>query len=42
MNIVGLNSAQVGLQKGEHVRARACVAGLAKRPLVNQILVKNP
>jgi hypothetical protein len=37
MNSVGLNSAQVGLQKGEHMRILARVAGLAKRPLVYQI-----
>jgi hypothetical protein len=34
MNSVGLKSAQVGLQKGEHARVRACVAGLAKAPLL--------
>jgi hypothetical protein len=42
MNSVGLSSAQVGLQKGEHARARARVAGLAKRPLVNQITSEEP
>jgi hypothetical protein len=37
MNSVGLSLAQASLQKGEHARARARVAGLAKRPLVYQI-----
>jgi hypothetical protein len=34
MNSVGLNSAQVGLQKGEHARARARVVNFAQRTLV--------
>jgi hypothetical protein len=42
MNSVGLNSAQTGLQKRGHARARACVAGLAKRPLINQITGEEP
>jgi hypothetical protein len=44
MNSVGLNSAQTSLQKRGHARARARarVAGLAKRPLINQITGEEP
>jgi hypothetical protein len=40
MNSVGLNLVQTGLQKGGHARAR--VAGLAKKPLLNQITGEVP
>jgi hypothetical protein len=33
MNSVGLNSAKVGLQKGEHARARALVVNFAQGAL---------
>jgi hypothetical protein len=42
MNSVGLNSAQTAMQKGGHARAHACAAGLAKRPLLNQITGEEP
>jgi hypothetical protein len=42
MNSVGLNSAQSVYRRGKPARARARFAGLAKRPLINQIIDEEP